>query len=323
VRESELLSHIYLRSADLSRRFPFILAGPGHDCAVIKIGAEQLLLKVDQLISGRHFTPDTPIDLIARKAIARPLSDIAAAAGTPLCALAAATLPPHYPHANELFDALFGWALHWNCPLVGGDIAASGSIGTATIRERNPGTPAAPDSDHALSLSITLLARPHPTRGPLLRSGAQPGDHLYVTGTLGGSLNNDGSGRHLTFEPRLREARFLANTLGPSLHAMMDISDGLGLDAGRLAKASGVSIEIEETNLPRSPTVTDWRRAISDGEDYELLFAAAGEVPPSCPETGTPITRIGHIHPGDRAAQLQLRSGQHVDISNQGWDPDS
>src|SRR6186713_2790095 len=104
MRESELLSHIYARSQDLSARFPYILAGPGHDCASIKTPASISLLKVDQLVEHRHFTPATPLDLIARKAVARAVSDIAASGGTPLAALAAATLPPNYPHANELFD---------------------------------------------------------------------------------------------------------------------------------------------------------------------------------------------------------------------------
>ncbi len=299
MRESDLLAHIYSRSADLSRRFPQVIAGPGHDCAVIASGKEQLLLKVDQLVQGLHFTPTTPIDLIARKAIARVISDIAAAGGSPLAALAAATLPPNYPHANELFDRMHTWADHFGTPLVGGDIAT----GTELV------------------LGVTGIGRPHPSRGPVLRSGAQPGDGVYITGALGGSFDAaTGLGKHLTFEPRLREARFLCDTLGSNLHAMMDISDGLGRDAGRLAKASSAAITIEEHRVPLNAGLTDWRRALADGEDYELLFAASGSVPAACPETKTKITRIGSVQSDGSGAWIIMRDGQRTDVSELGWD---
>src|SRR5438046_276189 len=124
--------------------------------------------------------------------------------------LAAATLPAEYAHADALFDALAKAARDFAFPLVGGDIA----IGPALV------------------LSITAIGAPHPRRGPVLRSGSRPGDALYVTGALGGSLDPaTGLGRHFTFEPRLAESRWLCDTLSADLHAMMDISDGLGRDA--------------------------------------------------------------------------------------------
>ncbi len=227
MREAELLSHIYARSAGLAGEFPHILVGPGDDCAVVRppAGAAGLLLKVDQLVEGRHFRPipATPVDLVARKAIARSVSDIAAMGGTPSCALVGAVLPARCHFADALFDAMARWARHWGCPLVGGDIATW--------------------TGETLILSITIVGTPHPARGPVRRSGARPGDDLFVTGTLGGSLDPaTGLGRHLTFEPRLPEARSLCDSLGDRLTAMMDISDGLGIDAGRLAAASGVRI---------------------------------------------------------------------------------
>jgi thiamine-monophosphate kinase len=285
VRESELLTHIYTRSRDLTGAFPHILVGPGDDCAVVATpSGDQLLLKVDQVISGRHFRPipATPIDLVARKAIARAVSDIAAMGGTPSCALAAATLPPDCSYANELFDAMARWALHWGCPLVGGDIGV-GSDGT-----------------EALVLGVTIIGHPHATRGPVLRSGARPGDAVYVTGSLGGSLDPaTGLGRHLAFEPRLAEARWLCDLLGPDLHALMDISDGLGRDAARLARASGGSVNIDASLIPLGPGAAGWRSGAADGEDYELLLAvpANAPVPSSCPVTGTAVTRIGVIGP--------------------------
>jgi thiamine-monophosphate kinase len=301
MRESELLSHIYARSAALRERFPQVIAGPGHDCAAVDVGGRAVLLKVDQLVAARHYRePGTPIDLIARKAVARSVSDVAAAGGSPLAALAAATLPAGYPDSNALFDAMARWASHFGCPLVGGDIASS-PAGSAAV------------------LSVSVVGVPHSVRGPVLRSGARPGDHLYVSGRLGGSFEaSTGLGRHLTFEPRLAEARWLCDTLGAGLHAMMDISDGLGRDAGRLAAASGVGVRIEASAIPRGPGVLDWRRAASDGEDYELLFAAPAGVPGVCPVTGTQITRIGEVVEG--AGCVIVDGGREVDASTMGWE---
>lgn len=171
-------------------------------------------------------------------------------------------------------------------------------------------------------LSVSVIGLPHEQRGPVLRSGARAGDSLYVTGLLGGSLDSStGLGRHLTFEPRLTEARWLCDIFGDQLRAMMDVSDGLGRDAGRLAKASGVRIEIESAAIPRGRGITDWRRAASDGEDHELLFALAPQArpPASCPATGTPITRIGTLIAGS-GCFIRTPDGTLIDAAELGWD---
>jgi thiamine-monophosphate kinase len=303
MHELHLLSHIYQRSADLTSKFPRVRVGPGDDCAVVTSArGDPLLLKVDQVIEGRHFTSATPLDFIARKAIARAVSDIAAMAGTPIAALAAAAVPTSWSNtrADELFDAAAAWARRFNCPLVGGDISTTTG---------------------PLSLSITVLGELHATRGPVLRSGALPGDFLYVTGALGASLDSTtGLGHHLTFEPRVPEATWLAETLGADLHAMLDLSDGLGLDSGRLAHASGVVLELDAARLPLRAGA-DLRGAISDGEDYELLFAAApnAPLPSACPTTGTPITRIGTVTAGALGSFL-IKGATRTDISSSGWE---
>lgn len=309
MRENELLHHIFDRSKGLAAEFPAILVGPGDDCAVVN-ATGQLLLKVDQLIEGRHFTLQTPINLIARKAIARAVSDIAAMAGRPTAALAAAMIPAGYPHADVLFDAAARWAKHWGCPLVGGDIA-----GVARAQEGG-----------RLALSITVVGEPHESRGPVLRSGARVGDLVFVTGEIGGSFDaKTGGGRHLTFEPRVAEARWLAESLGERLHAMMDISDGLGMDAGRIAAASGVRIDIDGGAIPLSPAVGgaggNWSRAIRDGEDYELLFTCdpGASVPQEIPGTGTPVTRIGVVAPG-RGCFVKGVDGRVIDVSAMGFE---
>lgn len=306
MNESRLLAHIYARSADLSAAYPHVAVGPGDDCAVIRDpSGAQLLLKVDQLIAGRHFEPfpRTPIDLIGRKSIARAVSDIAAMAGTPTAALAGACVPEAlFSRADHLFDAMHRWARHWGCPLIGGDISAT---------------------DGPLTLAITVIGTPHPRRGPVLRSGARPGDLLCVTGRLGGSVDAaTGGGRHLTFDPRLAEARALADLLGDRLHAMMDLSDGLGIDAARLAAASGCRVEVQEAALPRHAGVHSWREAAGDGEDYELLFAVdpACALPPVCPGSATPITVIGRILPPGEGPPCVIAIGDaRVDISAVGF----
>jgi thiamine-monophosphate kinase len=249
MNESDLHSHIYARSTNLiAGGSNQIIVGPGDDCAVIRSASGELsLLTVDQLVEGRHFTSDTAINLIARKAVARSVSDIAAMGGHPSWALAAGVLPKDYPYADELFDALSQWAKHWHCPLIGGDIATHSS------------------PDHPLTLTITVGGSMPQGSSPVLRSGAKPGDLLYVTGPLGDSFK---SNHHLNFEPRVEVGQWAAKN---NAHAMMDISDGLGRDSHRIAEASNIRIEIDAAKVPMNPGCKDWQQAVSEGEDYELL----------------------------------------------------
>ncbi len=311
MRESDLLRHIYERSSDLRSRFPHVLVGPGDDTAVLAPHpARQLLVTVDHLIEGRHYAPPAgsaaSLDAIARKAVARSVSDIAAMGGSLDewgAALATAALPHGFPQsdADTLFDRMQHWAAHWRCPLVGGDAASFGQ-----------GPSAGP-----LTLTVTVLGVAHAARGPVLRSGAKPGDDVFVTGALGGSLP---SGRHLAFEPRLREARELCDRLGTSLHAMLDISDGLGRDAARIALASGVSIELDARALPLHAGC-DWRAGLGDGEDYELLFAAPAGASVPAAVAGTPVARIGSVNAqGAGLCSVLTPEGLRVDASEAGWD---
>lgn len=292
--EADLLRHIAARSADLHGAGP-IEVGPGDDAAVLRFGADRLLLTVDQLVESRHYLPEsTPIDLIARKAIARSVSDIAAMGGSPIAALATGALRDGFAHGDKLFDHMARWARRWDCPLIGGDIA---SVDGPTV------------------LTVTVIGCVHPERGPVLRSGARVGDSVYVTGALGGSF---ASGRHLTFEPRLPEASWLCDAMGPRLHAMMDLSDGLGRDGARIAGASGVRLELDPLRIPLHADVPSWMQGASEGEDYELLFTAEGEVPARTP-TGVAITRIGSVVEGKGCALL-LPNQHPIDASEMGWD---
>ncbi|MCB9845041.1 MAG: thiamine-phosphate kinase [Phycisphaeraceae bacterium] len=294
MREMDLLAHIASRSADLGS-FPGVVVGPGDDCAVVRTGSgDLLLLTTDHLVLGRHIAPDAPVEAIARKAIARSVSDIGAMAGRARWGLGTGALPKGYGSGDALFDAMARWARHWGCPLVGGDV--SGVEGP-------------------LMLTVMVVGEPHRTRGPVLRSGARPGDGVYVTGRIGGSL---ASGRHATFEPRVVEGAWLADVLGERLHAMMDISDGLGIDAGRLGAASGVRVEIDGDAVPLHEGAGPVERAIADGEDYELLFAAEGDVPRACETAGTAITRIGRVTEGTGC--VLVVEGREREILGEGWE---
>jgi thiamine-monophosphate kinase len=253
MREFELLRHVFEANTSLPTH---VLVPPGDDMAMLHLSGHRLLATVDQVVDGRHVrVTSTPIELVGRKAITRSLSDVAAMAGAPVGALVAVTLPPDFGNdrAVALFDAMARTGAQYGCPLVGGDIALHSSASNPMV------------------CSVTILAEPVGGR-VITRSGAKPGDIVCVTGPLGGSLQPNGLGRHLTFEPRIDLALELAANYGDRLHAMIDISDGLGRDASHIAQMSNVQIVLDAQRVLCNPGC-DWRRALSDGEDYELCFA--------------------------------------------------
>ena len=239
-----------------------VVVGAGDDCAVLDAGVPDrlLLFKTDAVVEGVHFTPGTAPEKIGHKALGRCLSDIAAMAGTPSAALVTIALPPDF--SPDLVEAIYAGlnalARRHQVAIVGGE--------TTT----NPG---------GILISVALLGWV-PRGKAVLRSGAEAGDAIFVTGELGGSL----AGKHLEFEPRLVEARWLAQQC--SLHAMLDISDGLAGDLRHILTASRVGAELLATAIPISrearraakaapSTKPPWLAALTDGEDFELLFTVA------------------------------------------------
>jgi thiamine-monophosphate kinase len=271
---------------------PSVVVGAGDDCAVLDAGIPDrlLLFKTDAVVEGVHFTPETAPEKIGHKALGRCLSDIAAMAGTPTAALVTIGLPGTF--SPELVEAIYAGlnalARRHQVAVVGGE--------TTT----NPG---------GIFLSVAMLGWVPRGKG-VLRSGAEVGDAIFVTGELGGSL----AGKHLNFEPRLAEARWLAQHF--SLHAMLDISDGLAGDLPHLLKASRVGAELLATAIPIS---RDARRAakagsaakppllaaLTDGEDFELLFTVAGRDAVPVLDAwkkqfpGLALTCIGKINAGE------------------------
>jgi thiamine-monophosphate kinase len=257
---------------------PDVIAGPGDDCAVVTLpGAKQLLLlKTDCVVERIHFRPNESPSSVGWKAMARVLSDFAAMAGLPHFALVTLVVPPERAArwTNELYRGLRRVADRFEVAIVGGE--TSSTPGPAVV-------------------SISALGTVEKSRW-VSRSGGKSGDALFVTGRLGGSIRR----KHLKFVPRIAEARWLTENF--HLHAMMDLSDGLGTDLPRLAKASKVGFEIDEKALPRNRACTI-RQAISDGEDYELLFALAPNDAASLEKKWRkkfpplPLTRIGSLVP--------------------------
>ena len=241
-----------------------VVAGAGDDCAVLDLGVPEklILFKTDAVVEGIHFTPETPPEKIGRKALARALSDIAAMAGTPTAALVTLALPAKFDaeFVAKIYAGLNALAEQTGVAVVGGE--------TTTNPER-------------LLISIALLGTV-PRGKAILRSGAKVGDAIFVTGELGGSL----AVRHLEFEPRLAEARWLAEHF--SIHAMMDISDGPAGDLRHILFASRVGAELLKSAVPVSRAAKLRARegstakpafaaALTDGEDFELLFTVASQ----------------------------------------------
>jgi thiamine-monophosphate kinase len=222
-----------------------VLVGVGDDCAVLRGQGNYLLLKTDAVVEGVHFTSTAPPSLIGRKALARAVSDIAAMGGRPLAAVITLGLP-HDESPRRLaaiYRGLERASREFQLDLVGGE----------TTRARQ------------LFLNVALLGE---CRDPVLRSSAKAGDLIFVTGTLGGTQSR----RHLTFTPRLSEGQWLAEKKMAT--AMMDLSDGLGADLPRLARASGLGFELQPASIPRARGAS-LEAALNDGEDYELLFTVA------------------------------------------------
>lgn len=254
MNEFELIARL---APSLPRNSSVVVAG-GDDCAVLDLGApEYILFKTDAVVEGVHFTADTPPEKIGRKALARCLSDIAAMAGKPNSALVTIALPPNFApeRVERIYAGLNALAAEHSVAIVGGE--------TTTNPER-------------VLISIALVGTVEKDKC-VLRSGAKAGDAIFVTGTLGGSIR----AKHLEFEPRLAEARWLNDHF--ALHAMIDLSDGLAGDLRHILKASHLGAELLAGAIPisreaklaaraESSATPPLLAALTDGEDFELLF---------------------------------------------------
>lgn len=278
----------------LFRQSPDVVCGPGDDAAVLESGipGQYLLAAADQVVQGIHYTPETPPGTVAEKLLKRNLSDIAAMGGVPRFALVTLSANPlDSGWMRDFHLGLESAARRYDVSVIGGDIASQPSPG--------------------LTASLTILGTVSADR-LCLRSLAEEGDLLYCTGELGNSFR---SGHHLNFTPRLREASVLA---GRFTHAMMDISDGLLKDAARMAAASGLSLVFDGASALPLRAGADVRSALSEGEDYELIFAvapaSAGELEEVCNAEYIKISRIGVFRKGRQGDVSFADGGAELDL---------
>ena len=242
MNEFELIAH-------LAKSLPAndsVVAGAGDDCAVLDLGVPDklILFKTDAVVEGVHFTRETPPEKIGRKALARCLSDLAAMAGTPTAALVTMALPEKFEveFVSGIYSGLNELAEKYGVAVVGGETTS------------NPGR---------MLISIALLGTV-PRGKQILRRGAKVGDAIFVTGELGGSL----AGRHLEFEPRLAEARWLAEHF--HVHAMMDLSDGLAGDLRHLTAASQVESSRASVRLAQVNRDLAQKQLDAEQKKYDL-----------------------------------------------------
>lgn len=288
------------RTVRLDPRVPI---GIGDDAALVRTVSAGCLVTVDMLMEGTDFTfpPATP-QLAGRKSLAVNLSDIAAMGGVPTAAFVSLALPKSRgaAFASDIQAGIQSLADEFDVVIAGGDTNSW---------------------DGPLVVSITVLGEPG-TRPPVRRSGARPGDWIFVTGACGGSIH----GRHLTFTPRVKEAAALLAAV--DVHAMIDVSDGLSADLHHILDESGVGAEVEAASIPIHPdtaldaTRDPLERALGDGEDFELIFTVSPEDGRRLLESPPPavlLTRIGTIVE-QNARTLSLPDGRVIPLPRSGWE---
>jgi thiamine-monophosphate kinase len=227
-------------------------------------------------------------------------------AGSPLCAVVSVALPANCDEttAREIQAGLSEMGESTGCPLVGGDVGVW------------PG---------ALAVTVTVLGRPG-AGGPIRRRGGRPGDTLVVTGRLGGAWRTD---RHLTFTPRLTEARALVDAAGGGVHAMIDLSDGLATDLHHICRESGCAAELHAPAIPIHPDARHagdgqdaLQAALTDGEDYELLLAVAPDQADALlasPPIEAELTAVGRLVAGE-GITLVDPGGRATPLTPGGWE---
>ena len=285
-----------------------VVRGVGDDCAVLKKDKYTYeLFTTDLTVEDVHFQKKkvTPF-AVGYKALARNLSDIAAMGGVAHHAVVALGLPKSMTirSVDGLYSGIKKCASAFGLSVVGGDISRSQRIVVA----------------------ISVLGTVE-KRNVILRSGARVGDIVVTTGTFGGSMLK----KHVTFTPRIKEARFLTTTF--SIHAMIDVSDGLVQDVGHIMRASRVGCIIDGERVPVSSDALKLthrnyekarERALHDGEDFELLFTVSPQTSTLLYERwrkvfNTPLTAIGRVVKGRQVIIKRGKTEEKISSARQGY----
>jgi thiamine-monophosphate kinase len=320
LRELQLISRIrrWSERKPLPRSRARIPAGIGDDCSVLRIPRNHdTLVTTDFSLEGVHFRRDRhPPESVGHRCLARGLSDIAAMGGEPLAAFLSLGLPANLTQAwvDAFFRGLLHLAKQFDVTLAGGDISES----------------------RAGVLADVVVVGFVPRGKAILRSGARPGDRIYVTGELGGSaatlerlsrsgkkkLNPSFFPRHYSPQPRIQVAKILREKNIAT--AMIDLSDGLSTDLGHICQESRTGAEIWEEKIPRAsvgkpPQKVDIDFALDGGEDYELLFTSRPGTRVPAKIANVRITEIGIIPRISRRILLQSKSSTREFVAR-GWE---
>jgi len=282
----------------LKKKFHYlnIPLGIGDDAAVLDYSKnEYLLFTTDTIVDGVHFKiKESRVDYIGRKAVNINISDIAAMGGVPLYAVINFGLPKYDKKLiSRLFNGIHYSAEKYNLKIVGGD----------TVRSER------------FFLAVSMIGTVE-KKYLTSRSNAGEGDIVCVTGNIGGSVL---SGKHLNFTPRLKESQWIIRNLAPT--SMIDVSDGLLMDLNRICSLSQKGAVLFKGNIPVSSKASDFNSALSEGEDFELLFTLknSAEFPSKIPHTMTKISTIGKMISGegiyleekDRIKKLKVKGYKH------------
>jgi thiamine-monophosphate kinase len=323
--ERELIAAIHTRAGQILGRDKrgILTVGIGDDCAVIRPRrGEDLVVTTDLSLENVHFRRDWhPPESVGHRCLARGLSDLAAMGARPEAAFLSLALPEDLTGSwlVRFLDGLMALAERHRVPLAGGDTAKS----PPGIHRRG-----------GLVVADIVLLGSVPKGRALLRSGARPGDGIYVTGALGGSaaellaLERQPAGfrtkdkarhPHLYPEPRLAAGRkLLRDGLAT---AAIDVSDGLSTDLSHLCEESGVAAEIDAEALPVDARAT-LEQALHGGEDYELLFTAPPKALVPSQLGGVSVHRIGRMKKPGRGPLIQMgrRGGKRTPLAAGGWE---
>jgi thiamine-monophosphate kinase len=287
--------------------------GIGDDCAILHLNPGcELLVTTDLCIEDVHFRRAWhPGAAVGHRCLTRGLSDIAAMGGEPLACFLSLGLPADLPQAwmNGFFRGLLALARRYNVQLAGGDVSSAKQI-TADI----------------------VVTGQVPSGAAVLRSGAHPGDRIYVTGVLGQSASTlkelfagkavkpTKSSPHFYPTPRLEVGRYLQKHRLAT--AMIDISDGLSVDLAHICEESGVTAIVAANKIPIGKNA-DLELALHGGEDYELLFTASRRAKIPSRIAGVAITQIGEVrNRKDYSSAIQILgdNGKVRPLPQRGWE---